>query len=166
VIPLEVVFTIPGDPIPKGSLKCVGKHVGGAPRLVEDNPRTRAWRRAVRDAVVGVASADLHEPIGVEITATLPRPAFHYGVTGLRSNAPIHPTNGRTGDVDKLARLVLDALTDALVLVDDAQVVDLHIRKTFPMPEASPYVPDVLDHPGILLRVFPMPTSGPIPGEA
>jgi Holliday junction resolvase RusA-like endonuclease len=155
---LELRFTILGDPVPKGSLKCVGRN--GQHRIVEDNPRTRSWRRTIAAEVGGTVTAAVHEPIGVEITATLPRPAHHYGATGIRSNAPIHPTNMRTGDVDKLARLVLDALVDAGVLVDDSQVVEVVCRKSFPLPEASPYVPDVLDAPGILLRIYPMATTG------
>jgi Holliday junction resolvase RusA-like endonuclease len=158
---LELRFTVNGDPVPKGSLKCVARHVGGAPRLVEDNPRTRAWRKAVADTVAGVAHAEAHEPVGVEITATLPRPAHHYGATGIRSNAPIYPTNARTGDVDKLARLVLDALVDAGLLLDDTQVVEVVCRKSVPQPESAPYMPDVLDDPGILVRVYPMVGGDP-----
>lgn len=156
-VDLELAFTILGDPVPKGSLKCVGTR--GRHRLVEDNPRTRRWRKTIAEATSGVAHADPHEPIGVEITATVPRPAHHYGVTGIRSNAPISPTALRTGDVDKLARLVLDALQDSGILVDDAQVVEVVCRKAFPKPETAPYLPDVLDDPGILVRVYPMPWS-------
>lgn len=154
MIGLELAFTIFGDPVPKGSLKCVGR--AGQHRIVEDNPRTRSWRRTIAEGVEGVGTADVHQPVGVEITSTLPRPAHHFGVTGIRSNAPIWPTNLRTGDVDKLARLVLDALVDSGLLVDDAQVVEVVSRKSFPKPEATPYLPDVLDCPGVIVRVYPM----------
>jgi Holliday junction resolvase RusA-like endonuclease len=150
---IELVFTVDGDPIPKGSLKCVGR---GVHRIVEDNPRTRSWRKSVAAEVGGVAHADPHQPVGVEITSTLPRPAHHYGSSGIRANAPIWPTNARTGDVDKLARLVLDALVDAGLLVDDAQVVEVVSRKSFPRPESHPYAADVLDRPGLLVRIYPL----------
>lgn len=155
MIALELVFKIGGEPVPKGSLKCVGR--AGQHRIVEDNPRTRSWRKTIAEAVEGVTNADPHEPIGVEATSTLPRPAHHYRATGvLRANAPPFPTNYRTGDVDKLLRLVLDALVDAHLLVDDSQVVEAVTRKSWPNPEASPYVPDVLDDPGVVIRVYPM----------
>jgi Holliday junction resolvase RusA-like endonuclease len=151
----EVVVTVYGDPVPKGSLKCVGRN--GQHRIVEDNPRTRSWRRAVAETVADLATARPHEAVGVEITATLPRPAHHYGASGIKPTAPIYPTNARTGDVDKLARLILDALTDAALLADDAQVVEVTCRKSFAQPEASPYLPDVLTDPGVVLRIYPLP---------
>lgn len=43
-----------------------------------------------------------------------------------------------SGDVDKLARNVLDALTDSGVIVDDAQVVDLFSHKRLAQPGMMP----------------------------
>jgi Holliday junction resolvase RusA-like endonuclease len=153
-IPIELVFTVYGDPIPKGSLKCVGR--GGSHRIVEDNPKTGPWRERVAEVVGGVAQAEHHESIGVEITSTIRRPSHHYDRSGgLKPTAPRMPTNTRTGDVDKLARLVLDAMVDARLLVDDAQVVELVTRKAY-ADEHRSWSPDALDEPGTMIRVYPM----------
>lgn len=164
----ELVFTLGGTPVGKGSLKCVGR--GGTHRLVEDNPVTHSWRadvaRAARAAAAGslAGPAVAHEAIGVEFTATLARPDHHYG-TGrnehrVKDSAPRYPTALRTGDVDKLARLVLDALQDAAVLDDDAQVVEVLARKAY---ADDPSTPDALTHPGIRVRIYPMHWIGEHP---
>jgi Holliday junction resolvase RusA-like endonuclease len=156
VIETEVVLTLTGTAVGKGSLKCVGRN--GGHRLIEDNPHTQEWRDRVAAGAVEVAvEAERYQPIGVEITTTLARPAGHYG-TGrnsgqVRPSAPVYPTASRTGDVDKLARLVLDALEDAGLLTDDAQVVEVTSRKAYP---DDAYSPDTLDDPGVRVRVYPI----------
>lgn len=57
-------------------------------------------------------------------------------------------TAERSGDVDKLARNVLDALTKAGAYADDVQVVKLHVDK---------YPASDLVQPGLLLRADPLP---------
>lgn len=52
--------------------------------------------------------------------------------------------SGRVGDVDKLARTILDALEIAGVLCDDAQVCDLSVSKRYPGPAVAQTVPGVL----------------------
>ena len=56
----------------------------------------------------------------------------------------------------RINSLVLDALVDSGLLVDDAQVVEVVSRKSFCRPEAPPMVPDVLNEPGVVVRVYPM----------
>lgn len=156
MIDREYVVRMGGTPVPKGSLKCIGTRGGRGHQLIEDNPKTDAWRSEVaRNARRIPAKADLDQPIGVEITSTLPRPARHYG-TGRNSDrvkpsSPDHPTAKGTGDVDKLARLVLDALQDAGVVHDDAQVVEVISRKAY--PEA--HTPDAMGGTGVTIRVYP-----------
>lgn len=156
----ELVFTLGGTPVGKGSLKCVGRN--GSHRIVEDNPATTEWRAEVaRAARAALATLDVpvepHEAIGVEFTATLPRPAGHLGTGSnrliVKGSAPHYPTALRTGDVDKLARLVLDALQDAEVVDDDAQIVEVLARKAY---ADDPHTPDALTHPGIRVRVYPV----------
>lgn len=156
----ELRLTLYGEPAGKGSLKCVGQK--GQHRIVEDNPLTSGWRDLVAaTAAAAWDSAELpadYEPVGVEITTTVARPKGHYG-TGrnegkVKASAPLHPTrqvNKGTADVDKFARLILDALVDAGVLGDDAQVVECLTRKAYPSAE----VPDALDAPGVRVRVYP-----------
>lgn len=156
----EVVLTIGGTPVGKGSLKCIGKRGTVAHQLVEDNPKTQAWRdeiaRTVRSAEFEVAAHG--QAIGVEITSTLARPGGHYG-TGrnagkVKASAPRHPTAKGTGDVDKLARLVLDALEDADALDNDAQVVEVLSRKSYPDDGTHLPLPDTLTHPGVRIRIY------------
>jgi Holliday junction resolvase RusA-like endonuclease len=153
----ELVLTIGGTPVGKGSLKCVGR--GGRHQLVEDNPATADWRATIAhaaDVAAGGDHAEHRQAIGVEITTTLRRPDSHYGrgrVQIVKPSAPFYPTALRTGDVDKLARLVLDALQDARVLDDDAQVVEVLSRKAY---TDDPHTPDALTHPGVRVRVYPI----------
>lgn len=58
-------------------------------------------------------------------------------------------------DVDKLARMLLDALQESAVLTNDALVCDLHVHKRF---VNDPSIPDPgLDQAGLLFFVAPMP---------
>lgn len=156
MIDREYVLRMGGTPVPKGSLKCIGTRGGRGHQLIEDNDKTEGWRTEVaRNARRIPARADLGQPVGVEITSTIARPAGHYG-TGrnadrVKPSAPAHPTARGTGDSDKLARLVLDALQDAEVVHDDAQVVEVISRKAY--PEA--HTPDAMGAAGVTIRVYP-----------
>lgn len=158
MIQTEIRATIPGDPAPKGSLKCIGARGRRGHVLIEDNARTKPWREKIAYAFRrGTYTAVKDQPIGVEVTFTVRRPAHHYG-TGrnaqtLKTAAPAHPVSHNTGDLDKLVRLALDALQDAKVLPDDCQVVELTARKSYPLPAPTP---DALPYPGALLRIYPM----------
>jgi crossover junction endodeoxyribonuclease RusA len=167
----ELCITIPGHPAPKGSLKCIGGRGGRGHVLIEDNPRTKEWRTLVagwinkRYVRPGV-TAELGQALGAEITFTLERPKGHYG-TGrnsrvIRGAAPTYPVSHATGDVDKLLRLILDALQDAGLLPDDSQVCEVTARKGFvtdPGPAKTPdavFVSDLLPYPGVRIRLYPL----------
>lgn len=156
-----------GDPQPKGSMKCIGARGKVKHQLVEDNTDSDPWRTKI--AVVAgrllaegkLERAAQYQPVEVELTATLPRPDSHYG-TGknrhtVKASAPVWPTTFGTGDVDKLARLVLDALEDVAVVHNDAQVIELHAFKCYPASTAAMARGwDVLDRPGVVVRVRPV----------
>jgi crossover junction endodeoxyribonuclease RusA len=148
-----VHLTIPGEPIPKGSLKCVGRP--GRHQLVESNPRVAAWRRIVATAAAaGGQRADHWQPVGVDVLFRIDRPTSHFG-TGrnarrLRDAAPPFPVQHGTGDVDKLLRLVLDALQDGHLLHDDAQVVASYAAKMWADSAA-----------GATITVYPVEGSAP-----
>lgn len=158
-------FRVYGEPQPKGSMKCIGARGSSNHQLIEDNKDSGSWRdhirtMAARPSVVGEGAAE-HQAVMLEITSTLPRPKTHYG-TGrnahaIKASAPSWPTKHGTGDVDKLARLVLDALEDAHVLTNDAQVVEVRTYKCY--PGSAPALArgyDVLDRPGVVVRVRPV----------
>lgn len=138
-----------GTPAPKGTLKCVGQN--GRHQLVEQD-RTkigRPWRRLLADAGARIAEAAggaLTGPVSVEATFTLDRPATAAGRAW-----PWRRTKQHNADVDKLARMLLDGLTDGHVWGDDMQVVELNVRKTYP---GNPACPDVLERAGVLIRLW------------
>lgn len=157
----EIRLIVTGRPAPKGSLVCVGRP-GGRHQLIEDNKRTAPWRRTVADTIRKSWPHDQHaapgQPIGAELTTSHARPTGHYG-TGrnahqLKPTADPHPVTRSAGDLDKLARLLLDAIQDTDVLPDDAQVVELISRKVY----ARPHDPtdDVLPCPGVVIRLYPI----------
>lgn len=162
----EIRAVIPGHPAPKGSLKCIGGGKDGrGHQLIEDNKNTKPWR----DKLGGWLKtkwpehqiADKHQPVGAEVTITVDRPPSHYGTgrnaTKLKESAPRYPVGHNTGDVDKHARLTLDALQDAGVFPDDCAVVELNVRKAYVGCE---WTPDALGYPGVVIRVFPMQEPG------
>lgn len=134
---------IVGTPKPQGSKRAFvvkGKGGGKARAVVVDSDKAplRDWRT---DVVLGVqrAMSDAEQvvgPVAVRLVFALPRPA---SAPKTRRTWP----SGRVGDVDKLARAVLDAMTDAGVWHDDAQVVDLHVVKDYPGAHIGQHVPGV-----------------------
>lgn len=168
----ELVVTIPGDPKTKGSLKCIGGR-GGRHQLVESHKSSGPWRATVvgwltKVVRTGKASPAVKgQPVGVEVTFTLPRPKSHYrtrrdpatGVVHLTTVKPAYvdaqPVNHGTGDVDKLTRLILDALQDAGLFPEDCAVVELTARKAFPVVDDRDPL-DRLPYPGVRIRLYPL----------
>lgn len=160
----EIRAVIPGHPLTKGSMKCIGRRGRVAHVLIEsdDNGAKARWRefiaRETRRAWPTDRQAVKGQPVGAEITFTLARPKSHYG-TGRNAGTvkPAYvdalPVGHDTGDVDKLLRLILDALQDSGVLPDDCAVVDTVARKRY--VDAAPD-PDVLGHPGVVIRLYPI----------
>lgn len=145
----SLVITVHGTPKPKGSLK----HVGHG-RLVEQVAGSKPWRIAVIDATraallvghigaVPIYRPPLEGPLLVDITHTVAKP----------KSAPKRkvtwPVTRSSGDVDKLARNALDALTDAKAFGDDSQVLEVRSRKTYPGQHR-----DALNAPGAVIRVW------------
>jgi Holliday junction resolvase RusA-like endonuclease len=63
--------------------------------------------------------------VSVEIHLALPR----------KNPRDPFPTNQHTGDIDKHARNILDALADAGVYANDSQVVLLQVVKLYAQPD-------------------------------
>ena len=112
-----VAITVLGRPAPQGSKTPLG---------LEANPRTRPWREMIRSLCVDKLPADwvsLDGPIDVETWFFFVR---------LRGHKPGDlPCTKTTYDVDKLARAMNDGLTAGGVIVDDARIVDLDVRKRY-----------------------------------
>lgn len=132
-----------GAPKQQGSKRGFVVQAKGAARpravIVDDNKKPlKDWRT---DVVLGCqreveAATDvswpLTGPIAVRLIFAMPKPA-----------RPKWPWPAVKPDIDKLERAVLDAMTDAGVWVDDAQVVDLHAVKQYPGPDIGQHVPGV-----------------------
>ena len=106
-------------PIPKGSLYHRGNGV-----LAEDNVRSKPHKEAL---ILQLNQAVSRHPRRPEFPLACPvEVTLHFYFVPPRGAAPIdRPSKISTGDIDKLSRLVLDALSQAQVIVDDALVVGL-----------------------------------------
>jgi len=124
----SMAFQVFGDPIPQGSKRAFAVK-GRAPNIVDDNPTLKSWRSMIVDA----AREELNHirddgelppmelgPVRVTLMFFLRQPK--------RPKAPVPITKP---DVDKLARAVLDGMTDAGVFRDDSQVTTLTVRKRY-----------------------------------
>lgn len=115
-----------GHPAPKGSMKCVGR--GTRHQLVEANKNTAPWRTLIASAGPHLMGPDGHSwdgPVAIHLTFTLDRP------TSVKRRWPTTQHKG-AGDVDKLARTVLDGIEDSGALANDAQVCLLTVVKCYP----------------------------------
>lgn len=126
-------FTAVGHPAPQGSKSAVV--VAGRARILEGRTRNQRerhadWRAEVTRAA-WAAMGDAHRitpflgPVAVEVLFRLPRPKS--ARVGWR-------WQWRRPDADKLARSVLDSLTVAGVVADDAQVARLVVEKVLAGP--------------------------------
>jgi crossover junction endodeoxyribonuclease RusA len=118
-----VKIEVHGIPAPQGSKR----HVGGG-RMVEMSRALGPWREAVRTETQRVMREQFApafpagQPVCVQIEFYLPRPKS----TPAKIRYPV-----KRPDADKLARAVLDAMTDAGAWADDSQVTWLQVSKAF-----------------------------------
>ena len=124
-----------GLPAPQGSKR----HVGGGV-MIESSKAVAPWRERIAHETQDVIEAGARpysqrEPVLVRITFWMPRPGAHYGsrkgVPYVKDSAPSRPVTMRRNDIDKLARAVLDGITDGGALGDDGQVASLVVDKFF-----------------------------------
>lgn len=130
MITKPAAFRVYGEPAPKGSLagRClthpkIGQRVQQAARVVlsEDANRGRPWRRAIEKAapVHITERPDPHQPLKLTYLFAVTRT----NAAATRPYPSTRSAQGIGGDVDKMLRLLLDALESCGVLTDDAQVV-------------------------------------------
>lgn len=150
-------ITVYGKPITQGSKTRTRWGMrdsnGDTLKPWRDNVRSAARDAMMRQNGSGVIEVDSFgpAPVNVTITFTFPRPQNHYG-TGkfadrVRGSAPPYPSSHAAGDLDKCVRAIFDALTDAGVFNDDAQVVLLMAQKIYAG------TPGALDRPGAVIDV-------------
>jgi crossover junction endodeoxyribonuclease RusA len=106
----------------------------------ESSTRVRPWREAVKAAAMDAMDRDdeftpiEHSGVTVQVQFLFRRPQTHYR-TGkqwkdLRPRF-LHAPMTRKPDIDKVCRSTFDALTDAGVWADDAQVTVLTATKVW-----------------------------------
>ncbi len=109
-----------GRPRPQGSK--VRNRYGG---VRDDNAeKLRPWRQSVAYAALQALDGRprIEGPVAVDVCFTFDRPK-----SAPRSRR-VWPITRSSGDLDKLLRAVLDAMTDAGAWRDDSQVVRLTVR--------------------------------------
>ena len=124
-----ILFVIvPGTPVAQPRPRAVrrGAHAG-----VYNPPTADAWKAAVVREMQRWAGQRISGALEVEIDFSFPRPLSHFG-TG-RNAAKLKPSapedHTKRPDLDNLAKAVLDAMGDAGVFGDDAQVARLILSK-------------------------------------
>jgi len=123
-------FWVPGPPKTKGSLDVVNSGRAGGRPVLQDSPASKRWRKLVAYAAERERNSEV-----IPISAPLSRVMTGWPLIGpvavdLEFVLSGDPIAVRSGDLDKLYRNVLDALTDAGVYEDDVQVVRLSGSKT------------------------------------
>jgi len=142
----SVKFFAPGVARPQGSKKAFLNKRTGKPIYVEASPHVKEWRSVIA-ASAGTVWKDrplIEGKVCLQLTFCFLRPKNHYG-TGknakiLKPSAP--QDHLKAPDLDKLARAVLDALTNVCYR-DDNQVVELELFKLW-----------VTDRPGVQVCVW------------
>ena len=131
---LAVEFRVNGLPAPQGSKRHLGNGV-----MVESSKKLRPWRTDVQLAAERAYSGDvISVPVHVNVDFFFARPKSHYR-TGkysdlLKADAPLYASTHRLGDLDKLLRSTIDALsfvTGGCVIRDDCLVVSLSSTKRY-----------------------------------
>ena len=132
-------FFVPGEPKTKGSWIPIrrGRHM----TVIPDNKKSKNWEKVVAGyALAKWGNRPEAGPVSIEMTFHLTRPRSHYG-TGrnqdtIKASSPAEPIGHNTGDIDKLTRCVLDALT-GIVYKDDSQVTCNQAQKMYAIDEAG-----------------------------
>lgn len=123
--PEPLIFFIAGTPTPQGSKTAI-RH-GRRARLIEANKRLKPWRNTLQTALAAQAAGRrIPGPftIYLDFRFTPPQRPRYRDPNG----AGIHAVKP---DVDKLTRAVLDSLTAADIIDDDARCTTLIATKNY-----------------------------------
>jgi Holliday junction resolvase RusA-like endonuclease len=118
---------VPGTPQPQGSKQ--GFIRGNRVVLVEANKKLKPWRALVKEALeaANVTCQPIPAPVTLEVIFFMPKPK-----SVKREYPSVKP------DLDKMIRSINDSATDAGVLQDDSQVIEIVAHKVYAdeeMPE-------------------------------
>jgi crossover junction endodeoxyribonuclease RusA len=148
---IDVSFRVFGLPASQGSKRHVGRGI-----MIESSKRLKPWRQDVMVAAERAYKGEvITNPVRVEIDFFFPRPKSHYR-TGkysdlMKANAPLYASSHGQGDLDKLLRSTIDALsfvTGGCVIRDDCLVVSISASKQYC---------NAITPPGAAIRVVELP---------
>lgn len=117
---------VPGRPAPKGSMDVMPNG-----RLMQNNERSDEWQATVANACRREVATLPGRPgrwvmqDGYPVTSPVVVSLVFAFLMPSKPKFPV-PATVKTGDIDKLTRAVLDALTVAGVYADDALVCESH----------------------------------------
>lgn len=119
-------FNVNGTPKTKGSMR----YVGG--RMVEGNHGSKDWRIMVTEAAfAAIGGSGSKRPAGYPIEGVPLHIDLMFRFARPKSRRNGYPITRASGDIDKLARNVFDALQDAGVIGDDAQFTSCTVSKAY-----------------------------------
>lgn len=131
-----------GTPKPQGSHRAFINQKTGRAHVTDDNAKTKTWKQDVRAAAIDALAGrpPMDGPVEVTVAFAMPRPGYHFGsgrnAGVLKATAPMYVD--KKPDIDKLTRSTLDALTEARVFKDDAQVAALNVVKGYATDPQKP----------------------------
>lgn len=132
---VTIDFNVDGDVAKKGSVRTFVR--GRRAIMVPMDLKLAPWTKRVMIAATKARGLRplLDGAVEVRATFTMRRPHDHYLRGVLRDTAPELPIL-RTGDLDKMARALLDAMS-GVIYVDDSQVVTTIMHKRFALAGAE-----------------------------
>lgn len=151
---LAVFFRVDGIPRGKGSFRMVKSRRTGKMFPVIDSDKALDWSEAISQVARYTMGA--HRPLDsaclVQLSFRIPRPAGHWTKVGGQPSADWRDYPDRHGhgryDVDKMERLVLDAMNQ-IVFTDDSRVCDVVKRTRYALRGE--------EQPGVDVQVLPLP---------
>lgn len=128
----KYTFSVAGLPVAQGSKKAFRLPNGRISMVDMKGDRLKLWRHAINDEARKAKGDEimLEGPIGIDVEFRLLKPA------SAPKRKRTWPIGKLSGDLDKLARAVGDALT-GVIFADDSQIIDWHIVKDYGDPGAT-----------------------------
>jgi crossover junction endodeoxyribonuclease RusA len=127
----SLTFTVPGVAAKKGSTRAFIPKGWKRAVITNTDPKAKAWQQLVSEAATQALSRSNLQPFAdgpvlLDVWFFLPRPKKFLTKKYASVDVPLITTP----DVDKLARVVVDALT-RVVYPDDSRVIDLYVHKRY-----------------------------------
>lgn len=125
---------VPGHPVSKGSLRCVTPHVGGRRGVLVPEKTVRdpdGWKAKLPDALAWkaqkIAADPIDDPVELRVDFYLARPKT--------TQFPTVPVGHGAGDLDKLTRMVGDAIggnkSGNRLITDDSRIARIVAEKHY-----------------------------------